>query len=216
MAGAFPDLVARATERFGSILLARVLRDLLDDGISIRDLRGILDGMLFAWGTTTADGRKKIIFPTKAGILLPSPERRSAEQLSWAELVECARIVLRRYISHKYTRGQNTLVVLLLEPALEDLIHGWRLSPASDEEKNEVIGAVEDEVLTSTNPDTLVILTSVETRRPTRQLLRYAFPALPVVSYQELSPDINIQPIARIGLRSRTPPHNSTRIDSAN
>jgi type III secretion protein V len=43
-----------------------------------------------------------------------------------------------------------------------------------------------------------VILTTLESRRPLRRLIDVEFPHLAVLSYQELSPDLNIQPIARI------------------
>ena len=47
-----------------------------------------------------------------------------------------------------------------------------------------------------------VILTSMDIRRYVRKLLEYEFnPPFSVVSYQELSPELNIQPVARISTR---------------
>jgi type III secretion protein V len=43
-----------------------------------------------------------------------------------------------------------------------------------------------------------VILTTMEIRKILRVLIEKEFPSLAVLSYQELSPDMNIQPIARI------------------
>ena len=43
-----------------------------------------------------------------------------------------------------------------------------------------------------------VILTSLGVRARLRRELEKEFPQLSVVSYQELNPDMNIQPIARI------------------
>ena len=48
---------------------------------------------------------------------------------------------------------------------------------------------------TAQNP---VILTSTAVRRKLRRMLVHEFPRLAVLSYQELSPDMNIQPLARI------------------
>ena len=47
-----------------------------------------------------------------------------------------------------------------------------------------------------------VILTAMDIRRYVRKLLEYEFnPPFSVVSYQELSPDLNIQPVSRISIR---------------
>jgi type III secretion protein V len=48
---------------------------------------------------------------------------------------------------------------------------------------------------TAQNP---VILTTQEVRLRLRKEVAHEFPHLNVLSYQELSPDMNIQPIARI------------------
>ena len=65
----------------------------------------------------------------------------------------------------------------------------------------EILTAVRNEVgnlpPTAQNP---VILTTMEIRRYFRKLVELEFPHLAVLSYQELSPDMNIQPIARISL----------------
>ena len=45
-----------------------------------------------------------------------------------------------------------------------------------------------------------VVLTTMEIRRYFRKLVELEFPHLAVLSYQELSPEMNIQPIARISL----------------
>jgi len=47
-----------------------------------------------------------------------------------------------------------------------------------------------------------VILTAMDIRRYVRKLLEYEFnPPFSVVSFQELSPELNIQPVARISIR---------------
>ena len=37
-------------------------------------------------------------------------------------LTEYVRAALKRYVSHKYARGQNTLIVYLLDPQIEETI----------------------------------------------------------------------------------------------
>jgi type III secretion protein V len=45
-----------------------------------------------------------------------------------------------------------------------------------------------------------VIVTDMDIRRFVRKLVEVEFPNVSVLSYQELSPDLTIQPIARIAL----------------
>jgi type III secretory pathway component EscV len=179
-------------------VMTRILRHLLDEGISIRDLRTILDGLLAVDGVTTADVVETIVFSPNTGIKFPSVDSRPVHELRPEELAECARTVLKRYISHKYTRGGNTLVVYLVEPGIEKMVRA-STGPLAQADCDRIIDAVQREVGTSMPSYQMpVILTTMDVRRKLRLLIEAEFPELAVLSYQELSPDMNIQPIARI------------------
>ena len=45
-----------------------------------------------------------------------------------------------------------------------------------------------------------VILTTLEARRKLRRLVEKELPSLAILAYQELSPDVNIQPVGRLDL----------------
>ena len=178
---AFPALVKEVVPKAVSpFQLTDILRRLVEEEISIRDLRSILQA-LAEWGQVESDT---------------------------VMLTEYVRNALKRYISHKYTRGGNTLVVYLLDPQIEETVRtsiqhtqsGSYLA-LEPEITQEILGAVRAEVgnlpPTAQNP---VILTTMEIRRYFRKLVELEFPHLAVLSYQELSPDMNIQPIARISL----------------
>ena len=45
-----------------------------------------------------------------------------------------------------------------------------------------------------------VLLTAIDVRRFARKLIEGDFPDLPVVSYQEIVPEVRIQPLGRIQL----------------
>jgi type III secretion protein V len=45
-----------------------------------------------------------------------------------------------------------------------------------------------------------IVLTSMEIRRYIRRLLEIEMPDVNVLSFQELQPDVNIQPLGRIGV----------------
>lgn len=178
---AFPALVKETTPKVVSpFQLTDILRRLIEEEISIRDLRSILQA-LAEWGQVEHDT---------------------------VMLTEYVRAALKRYISHKYTRGQNTLIVYLLDPQIEETVRSSIQHTSSGsylalepEITQEILASVRNEVgslpPTAQNP---VILTTMEIRRYFRKLVELEFPHLAVLSYQELSPDMNIQPIARIAL----------------
>ncbi|MDX2013993.1 MAG: type III secretion system export apparatus subunit SctV [Myxococcaceae bacterium] len=180
---AFPAIVKEVIPKVITVLkLTDVLGRLVEEEISIRDLRGILQAIA-EQGQTEADS---------------------------VMLTEHVRAAQKRYVSHKYARGTNTLIVYLLDPQIEDAIRssikrtsaGTHLALEPDIAQ-EIVQAVKNECghlpPTAQRP---VILTSMDIRRYVRKLLEYEFnPPFSVVSYQELSPELNIQPVARISTR---------------
>lgn len=198
-ATAFPDLAKPAIERFGIDRLTLILKGLLEEEISIRDLRSILEGLLSINAISDVDLSKYIVFAPNTGMICFTSRAKTLDSIDITDYSNCVRMSLKRYISHKYTRGANTLVVYLMEPKIEQRIREIAINPLSNEEASKLTEAVYDEVgtlpPTAQNP---VILTSVEIRRTLWKLIENDFPNLAVVCYQELSPEMNIQPIARI------------------
>lgn len=180
---AFPAIVKEVVPKVVSVLkLTDILGRLVEEEISVRDLRGILQAI------------------AEQGLL-------EADSVMLTEHVRSAQ---KRYVSHKYARGTNTLVVYLLDPQIEDAIRsaikrtssGTHLALEPDIAQ-EIVQAVKNECghlpPTAQRP---VILTAMDIRRYVRKLLEYEFnPPFSVVSYQELSPELNIQPVARISTR---------------
>jgi type III secretion protein V len=177
---AFPAIVKEVVPKVVNVLkLTDILGRLVEEEISVRDLRGILQAIA-EQGQMEADS---------------------------VMLTEHVRSSLKRYVSHKYARGTNTLVVYLLDPQIEDAIRGSikRTSAGTHlalepDIAQEIVQAVKNECghlpPTAQRP---VILTAMDIRRYVRKLLEYEFnPPFSVVSYQELSPELNIQPVARI------------------
>ncbi|MGC4121960.1 MAG: type III secretion system export apparatus subunit SctV [Myxococcales bacterium] len=167
---AFPALVKECIPKVVTILkLTDIMQRLVEEEISVRDLRGILQA-LAEWGQVEADS---------------------------VMLTEHVRASMKRYISHKYTRGSNTLVVYLLDPQIEEAIRsaikhtsaGSHLALEPDLAQ-EIISAVRHECghlpPTAQRP---LILTAMDIRRYVRKLLEYEFmPPFSVVSYQDSRP----------------------------
>lgn len=198
--GSSPALVAHVEETIGVTRLGSILRCLLDEEINVRNLREIIDNfdLVAPLPVQPIPLATHIVFSgTYAAFQSVSPPPQNGEDSEDRMTAEGLRMVMKRYISYKYTRGGNTLVVYLLEPTIES-----RLRDAGHwfpGEVDEFLSAVREEV--GSLPPTAqkpVILTTEEIRRTTRELVAAEFPYLAVLSYQELSPDMNIQPIARI------------------
>jgi type III secretion protein V len=196
---AFPDLVLVTLEKLWPASLTRILRVLLNEGISIRDLRAIL-GRLLSYDYLVTDPSKYIVFDDRLAL----HERLNPAMLDDAELrAQHVRQGLKQYISHKLTRGTNTLVVYLLHPeiesrALDHLAGKRRLTSKEMEQIRRAVRSEVQPVLAGANPPSVLTFSSV--RLFIRRLLEDEFPRFPVLAYEELSPDLNIQPIARISV----------------
>jgi type III secretion protein V len=125
-------------------------------------------------------------------------------------LTEYVRSSLKRYISFRYTGGNPILFVYVLDPEIEDAIRGAirrtssgtyiALDPAITQD---ILAAFRREIgnlpPTAQQP---VIVTDQEIRRFVRRIAELEFRNLAVLSYQELAPELSIQPLARISLQA--------------
>jgi len=180
MEGRFPDLIKEATRVLPIQKIAEILQRLVSEDISVRNLRAILESLI-EWGQKEKDS---------------------------VLLTEYVRATLKRHISYKYSSGQNVLPAYLLAPGIEDQVRGairqtsagsyLSLDPAVSKKLLESIKhAVGDLSASAQKP---VLLTSMDIRRYMRKMIEQDLYELPVLSYQELTQEINIQPLARIDL----------------
>ncbi len=176
----YPDLVKEVTRLIPLQKLTEIFRRLIEEQISIKDLRSILEA-LSEWAQTEKD---TVI------------------------LTEYVRISLKRYISYKYSKGQSTLSVYFLDPEIEDMVSAAikQTSAGSylglDPDSVQMILHAARQVIVPTPPEaqTPVILTGMAVRRFVRKLIESEFPDLPVISTQEVVPEIKIQPLGRVQL----------------
>ncbi|MDE3048020.1 MAG: FHIPEP family type III secretion protein, partial [Verrucomicrobiota bacterium] len=123
-------------------------------------------------------------------------------------LTEYVRSSLKRYISYKYSLGQSVLSVYLLDPEIEDMVRGAikQTSAGSylalDPDSVQLILHSMRNTIVPTPPggQPPVLLTAIDVRRFVRKLIEGEFPDLSVVSYQEIVPEIRIQPLGRVQL----------------
>jgi type III secretion protein V len=176
-----PALVREVVPKLVSpILLAEVLRRLVEEGVSLRNLRDIL-GALAEW----------------------APHERDA-----VTLVEHVRGALRRTITFQHAGG-GVLTAFMLDALIEDTIRDaihrtptgsyLALEPQLSRDIVTAVGRALGPAGTGA-PSGTVLLTNAEIRRYVRRLVETEHPDLPVLSYQELAPEAQIRPVGRISL----------------
>jgi type III secretion protein V len=198
---AFPIAVTEVRKALSSDAITQVLRALADEEISIRNLLRISEVLALPDTLIRSDLSRFILFNP------PAMERMQCfrEEPAFERRLFRVRSSLKRYISHKYTRGQNTLIVYLLDPKVEERLE--QPLPLSRDDRSALLRALTEEIgslpPTAQNP---VILTTASVRLRLRREMGADFPRTAVLAYQELSPDMNIQPIARIEAPDLTNP----------
>jgi len=170
-------------------LLADILRRLVEEGVSIRDLRTILEALAMVAAT-------------------------EKDPLNLAEFV---RSQLRRATTYRLTGGRRELSVCLLDPSIEEAIRHavtktasgsfLALSPAAG---RDVVASIRRAMAEghaaapSAGPTPIfanVILTQPDVRRFVRKLVEVELPEATVVSFAELLPEISLRPVARATLK---------------
>ncbi|MBT3181670.1 MAG: type III secretion system export apparatus subunit SctV [Deltaproteobacteria bacterium] len=178
-----PALIRELIPKVVTLLqLSEIFQRLVQEDIAIRDLKSVFS-TLAQWGEIERDTLM---------------------------LTEHVRAGLKRYITHKFAGSANTLAVYLLDPDIEDLVKNsirrtekGNYLALEPEITQEIVEAVGKEIASHPFPPGArppVILTTAEIRRYFRKIVELEFPQLSVLSYQELSENLRIQPIARVSL----------------
>ena len=175
-----PALVREVVPKLVSpVLLADVLRRLVEEGISLRNLRDVL-GALAEW----------------------APHERDP-----VVLAEHVRAALRRTITFRHVRAGGVLSAYMLDGLIEDTIRDAIHKTATGsylalepQLSRDIVAAVSRALGPADPARGCVLLTSAEIRRYVRRLVETEHPALAVLSYQELAPEAEIRPLGRISI----------------
>lgn len=176
----YPDLAKEVTRLIPLQKLTEIFKRLVQEEISIKDLRAILEA-LSEWAQTERDT---------------------------VLLTEYVRSSLKRYISYKYSQGQSVLTAYLLDPEIEDMVRSsikqtsagsfLALDPDTTQLVIQAFKSIIVPVPSGSQP--AVLITNMDVRRFVRKLIESDFPEMPVISYQEIIPEIRIQPLGRVQL----------------
>lgn len=181
----FPQLVKEVTRALPITAITDVMQRLVSEEISIRDMRTILQ-CLVEWGQREKD---PIV------------------------LTEHVRGSLSRYITHKFSGGQSVIPAYLLSKEVEDEVRGsvrqtsgatyLALSP---DMHRQLIASVKASIGNLNEHAMMpVMMAPMDIRRFVRKIVEREFPGLPVLSFQELTPDVNLQPFGRIKFNAEPP-----------
>jgi len=158
--------------------LTEVLRRLVEERTSIRDLRTILEALAVV-GATERDP---------------------------LHLTEFVRGQFRRATTFRLTRGAAELEVYLLDPSIEETIRQsitrtnagsfLTLAPAA---ARDIVTAIR-RMLAQTPSPSPVLLTQPDVRRFVHKLVETELPEVTVVSFAELLPEISLKPLGKATL----------------
>ena len=158
--------------------LTEVLRRLVEEKTSIRDLRTILEALAVV-GATERDP---------------------------LQLTEFVRGQLRRATTFRLTKGAPELAVYLLDPSIEEAIRQaitrtnagsfLTLAPAA---ARDIVTAIRRMLAQNPSPSP-VLLTHPDVRRFVHKLVETELPDVTVVSFAELLPEISLKPLGKATL----------------
>jgi type III secretory pathway component EscV len=228
---AFPVLVAATRRQYTLLQVAQVLRWLLHNGLSIRDLRTILELMLdFSYATGVRSptagwgGRESYVYVGDAEFTgepyftaddpyvpqfdldrlqlfaEPTAEWRANGRVL-AEFVKCG---LRHFVTHKLTRGQNTLICYLLDAEIEKRLLAFRAAPAAEnfpfreQELAEILKGMEEEFAEDFGSPNLFLATTPDVALLVQDMIGQDFPDVNVLHRQSIEESVNVQPIGRV------------------
>ena len=176
----FSDLVKEAQNIMPIQKISEVLKRLVSEGISIRNMRTILENIV-EWGQKEKE----------PGVL-----------------TELIRSKLKRQISYKYSSDENTLFALIIDPNTEKTIReSIRQTPTGRfvnieaSAKRQFIENIRKHMGDfSEKTAKPILLTAMDIRHSVYQLIKSEILDLAVLSYQELADDISVQTLAQINL----------------
>ena len=186
-------ILERQEDRYGELIkevlrimplqrIAEALRLLVEEGVSIRNRRGLLEAMI-EWGSRESD-----------------PGRLS----------EHLRAALQRQISHQFADRNRVISAFVLAPSLEEQLRAAmrRQDKSRDSIPEDLNRAMLSQLrrLCQMLPenDPTVLLVHPELRRVMRRLIVRAELALSVLSFRELANEYNLQAVGTLSLTDIT------------
>jgi len=186
-------VVEAALGRFDRYLLTAVFRRLLDEQIPIRNLVGILEGMLGIGSSMSIDQSMYDVFAPDTASIWSVEAGAGAAVPEAADYAECVRRHLRWHLSRELADNDGRIQAFSIDRRLESRLR--RPSQPLDEEERRRLGHVVWSMYESfaRSGTGIVVVTNSEVRRELRRLLEAAFPELRVLSRHEIAPEADVR-----------------------
>lgn len=171
----YPDIVKEALRGIPMQNVAAIFRLLIEEEVSIRNMRGILEALVQA----------------------------SQHEKDVQNLTEFARMALARQICHRYAPEQQMKAIALTPQLEEMLLESLRASGGSRQLSLDpsVAETIRQSLINAVNahPESVVI-THLQLRRQIRNFIAHACFDTPVLSYNELMNTLQIDVVVRIDI----------------
>jgi hypothetical protein len=198
----FPALIKTAGSTVSPGQITAVLRALVAEELSVGNLRLILERLTDYELCNDADGHNVLDDTPTA---FEPGNAASGDDLT--RLTAFVRRGMKRQISGKFSRETNTIDAYLLDLDIEGFlsrsgsveVDGQRNANPNTEQQDDILESIRREI--AQLPPTAqipLILTTHNLRGPLKKAIAQEFPRIHVVAFQELMPDLNVRPIARI------------------
>ena len=179
----YADLVKEAEKIAPLQKLAEILRRLVDENVPVRNMRAILEAVV-EWGQR------------EQNVVL---------------LVEYVRVALGRQICFRAADRDRVIAAYMLERSVEDMLRSAQRQTAAgtymnltDEATQPMINEIARALAEAAPDANPVVLASMDVRRMARHLLTRSNIHVPVLSYQELVPEFNVQPLGALTKGTKT------------
>jgi len=177
----YPDIVKEALRGIPMQNVAAIFRNLIEEEVSIRNMRGILEALVQA----------------------------SQHEKDVQNLTEFARMALARQICHRYAPEQKMVAVALTPQLEEKLLESIRASGGTRQMSLDpnMAESIRQSLINAIQQNSgAVVITHLQLRRQIRTFIAQVCFDTPVLSYNELMGNINIDVAARIDIPGQSGP----------
>ncbi|WP_223879180.1 EscV/YscV/HrcV family type III secretion system export apparatus protein [Chitinimonas arctica] len=179
MEGRYGELVKELQRQLPIGRVAEVLQRLVEEGISVRDLRAIFEALI-EWAPSEKDP---------------------------IMLTEYARLGLRRHIISRHRRGREWISAFTIGDHIENLIRdsirqtaAGAYSALDHQQNQEILGRIRKSLGEDSDNKHTVLLTAIDVRRFLRKIIEREMFATPVLSFQELGDEAELRVLGNIDL----------------
>jgi hypothetical protein len=189
----YPALVRAATGCYSLGDFTRVMRMLVAEGISIRNTRAILEGML-KFDTITIPSLAFIAFDAR----LQLPRGKPTEVHNWRNLGAFVRTTLKHFIGSTFSKYHYSMEVFTVDSEVQDRAEFAATSDYRIDDDS-WLSEVEQEALRDSVWSQFAanqkgpIITTTNARGPIHDLIATEIPDVVVISFYELVPETQLQ-----------------------